>query len=634
MPRRTAPPWINAAIGLFLVVAVAPGWLYAAGYLTTAILFSGGQPAPQVRMTTWPRYFRHHRQVPKVALALTLGGFGATLPLLAAAALALRRPKRSLHGDAKWGARRDAARAHLLGTADDGILIGRLGREYLSARLDHHPHVMLAAPTGSGKGVGVVIPNLLNWNHSVIVLDIKLENWTLTAGFRARHGHAVYLFNPLSPERLTHRWNPLAYISPDPDLRVDDIQAIGQILFPDIDGVDPIWSASCRSLFTGLVLYLIETPGKPVTLGQVAREAYSGEDGRWPRIIAARRAEGRPLSAACVAALLDYVNTSDNTRTSIRKTFTSRFDLFTNPIIDAATCANDFDISAVRKRRMSIYLGITPNTLERLAPLLNLFFQQVIDLNTRELPEHNPELKYQCLLLPDEFRSLGRMNVLVNGIAFFRGYGLRMLPIFQAPSQVREVYGEEAAKTFFKNHHVRIVYTPADIDDAGEISRELGNVTYKATSRSKPMAFSKGGKSKSETDQARALLLPQEVKEIGDEEAIVFAKGCKPLRVRKIRWYREAVFTRRVCDPPRLTPAPLPAAAPIETPPEAGDKAGDEAEAGEWIAPDGEEMETLYDRPLSDFSLEFDPEMAQGELSAAEARALADRIYAKHVRPQ
>lgn len=124
----------------------------------------------------------------------------------------------------------------------------------------------------------------------------------------------------------------------------------------------------------------------PVTLGQVAREAYSGDDKRWKKIVEARQAEGNPLSQACAASLLDYVNTSDNTRTSIRKTFTSRFDLFTNPIIDAATSANDFDISAVRKRRISIYLGITPNTLDRLAPLLNLFFQQVVDLNTRELP--------------------------------------------------------------------------------------------------------------------------------------------------------------------------------------------------------------------------------------------------------
>ena len=606
-------------IVLVLLVAAVPGWLYAAGYLTTAILFRGAESAPQVQLYTWPNYDTHHREVKKVAGALKLGGLGATVPFAIFIVLMFMRPKQSLHGDAKWGTRRDAKKAGLLEQPDDGIIVGKLGNDYLTASLQQYPHVMLAAPTGSGKGVGVVIPNLLNWNHSVIVLDIKLENWTLTAGFRKQHGHEVYLFNPLSPERLTHRWNPLAYISEDPNLRVDDVQAIGQILFPDIDGTDPIWSASCRSLFTGLVLYLIETPGKPVTLGQVAREAYSGDDKRWKKIVEARQAEGNPLSQACAASLLDYVNTSDNTRTSIRKTFTSRFDLFTNPIIDAATSANDFDISAVRKRRISIYLGITPNTLDRLAPLLNLFFQQVVDLNTRELPEHNKALKYQCLLMPDEFRSLGKMKVLVNGIAFFRGYGLRVLPIFQAPSQVREVYGDDAAKTFFKNHHVRIAYTPADIDDATEVSRELGNFTYKATSKSKPMAFSKGTQSQSESDQARALLLPQEVKDIGEDEAIIFAKGCKPLRVTKIRWYKDPTFKGRVVDPPKLSPAPLPVAAPVED--------------SDWTEVDASDVETLYDRPASDFSLDFsDVDIPKGELSDTEAEALADELYASLVR--
>lgn len=618
--HASAPFWVKALLVLVLAVSAVPAWLFAAGYATTAILFKGNEGAPVVTMMTWPNYYNHHREVKKVASALKLGGLGATLPFAFFVALMFMKQKQSLHGDAKWGNRRDAKRAGLLDGGDDGIILGKMGNDYLTADLKRYPHVMLAAPTGSGKGVGVVLPNLFNWNHSVIVLDIKLENWTLTSGFRKKHGHEVYLFNPLSPERLTHRWNPLAYINGDPNLRVDDVQAIGQILFPDIDGTDPIWSASCRTLFTGIVLYLVETPGKPVTLGQVAREAYSGDDKRWKKIVEARANDGDPLSDACSASLLDYVNTSDNTRTSIRKTFTSRFDLFTNPIIDAATSANDFDISAVRKRPISIYLGITPNTLDRLSPLLNLFFQQVIDLNTRQLPEHNPELKFQCLLLPDEFRSLGKMKVLVNAIAFLRGYGIRLLPIFQAPSQVREVYGDDAAKTFFKNHHVRIAYTPADVDDATEISRELGNFTYKATSKSKPMAFSKGSQSQNESDQARALLLPQEVKDIGDDEEIIFAKGCKPLRVQKIRWYLDPTFKDRVSPPPVLTPAPFPKKAPVEDP-------------GEWVAVDVSDVETLYDRPASDFNLDFsDVEIPKGELSETEAEELADQLYASLIR--
>lgn len=613
--NASAPFWIKAMLVVVLLAGTVPAWLFAAGYAMNALLFRGAPGAQPVVMMTWPNYYKHYRDVKKVKSALTLSALGATVPFALFGFLFFMRSKPSLHGDAKWATRREIKRAGLLDGSDDGIIIGKLGKDYLTADLARYPHVMLAAPTGSGKGVGTVLPNLFNWNHSAIVLDIKHENWAITAGYRAAHGHEVYLFNPLDPKRLTHRWNPLAYISDDPNLRVDDVQAIGQIMFPDIDGADPIWSASCRSLFTGIVLYLVETEVKPVTLGQVARESFGGDDKRWKKIIEARVSEGNALSSACANSLLDYVNTSDNTRTSIRKTFTSRFDLFTNPLIDAATSGNDFDIGAVRKRRITIYLGITPNTLDRLSPLLNLFFQQVVDLNTRELPEHNPELKYQCLLLPDEFRSLGKMKVLVTAIAFLRGYGMRLLPIFQAPAQIREVYGDDAAKNFFKNHQIRLAYTPADIDDATEISRELGNFTYKATSKSKPSAFTKGSRSENESDQARALLLPQEVKEIGEDEVIVFAKGCPPIRATKIRWYTDPTFKDRVMPPPTLSPAPLAESSDIEEP-------------SEWAAVDAGDMETLYDRPASDFSLDFSGvEIPRGELSETEAEELADRLY-------
>ncbi|WP_164931769.1 type IV secretory system conjugative DNA transfer family protein [Dyella sp. M7H15-1] len=602
-----------------LALLVVPVWLWVSGHVFSLLAFRGkGEPATWL---TWVNYYRFYWYDETVHPKLILSAAAASALVLSPAVLLFVKPKQSLYGEARFAKRSEITKADLDNRTGDGIVIGRMPgqpNKYLFASMARHPHVMLAAPTGSGKGVGIVIPNLLNWNHSVIVLDIKKENWTLTAGYRAKHGHACFLFDPANPKRITHRWNPLAYVRDDPALRVDDTQKIGNILFPDIQGTDPIWTASCRSLFLGLTLYLLETDGKPRTLGQVAREAYSGDDKRWKRIIEERQKSGKPLSAPCMQALLDYVNTSDNTRTSIRKTFTSRFELFINPIIDAATAGNDFDLEALRKKPMSIYLGITPDNLGRLAPLLNLFFQQIIDLNTRELPEHNPALKYQLLLMPDEFRSLGKMQVLVEAIAFLRSYGVRLLAIFQSPSQVREVYGDDVAKNFFQNFHVRIIYTPADIDVATEISRELGNMTFVTRSKSRPMGFSKGSRLISDADHARALLLPQEVKDIGDDEEILLAKGCKPIMADKIRWYKDKNFKNLVCDPPVVAPTPLPSAAPIDEPHADGTRP---VEVGD--------LETLYDRPMSDFSLNFsDVDIPSGKLTDDKAKALADRLYA------
>src|SRR3546814_19473384 len=100
--------------------------------------------------------------------------------------------------------------------AGSGIVLGRKRGRFLT--LGGSEHVIVEAPTRSGKGVGIVIPNLLTWAGSVVVLDVKRENYDASAGFRAHYGQAVYLFNPTDREGRTARYNPLAYLDRhDPD---------------------------------------------------------------------------------------------------------------------------------------------------------------------------------------------------------------------------------------------------------------------------------------------------------------------------------------------------------------------------------------------------------------------------------
>ncbi|MBX4388712.1 type IV secretory system conjugative DNA transfer family protein, partial [Mycobacterium tuberculosis] len=95
------------------------------------------------------------------------------------------------YGSARWASRREIERAGL--HCDAGGMLGTLGGRYL--RHDGPEHIMAFAPTRSGKGVGLVVPTLLSWTGSTVVHDIKGENWTLTAGWRARFSHCL-LFNP------------------------------------------------------------------------------------------------------------------------------------------------------------------------------------------------------------------------------------------------------------------------------------------------------------------------------------------------------------------------------------------------------------------------------------------------------
>ena len=256
------------------------------------------------------------------------------------------------------------------------------------------------------------------------------------------------------------------------------------------------------------------------------------------------RVESSPLSSQCISALSEYLDTPDRTRGSIRKSFTSALELFYNPVIDAVTAGNDFDLRELRKRRMSIYVGVTPDDLQRLSPLINLFFQQLIDLNTRELPEQNSLLNHQVLLLMDEFAAIGKVGILSRGISYIAGYGLRLLTIIQSPSQLREIYGYEAAETLIDNHALQIVFAPKNPKVARELSESLGNNTIKHRSRSRQLS-GKGGRSENISDHNRPLMLPQEIIQLGADNAILLLEHCPPVKCKKIHWYQDAAFEKR-----------------------------------------------------------------------------------------
>jgi type IV secretion system protein VirD4 len=537
--------WAKAGLITVLIAVVVGLWAYLAGGI---FMMAFGHKFEEATPLTLYQYWYHYRTLPEVQKWIYIASGISLAVWLAPFGVVFAPAKKSLFGDARFAKHNEIKKAGLLG--EKGIIVGKLGNRYLA--FDGQQHAIISAPTRSGKGVGIVIPNLLNWSDSVVVLDIKQENWDITSAFRRKYGQECYLFNPAAADYRTHRYNPLAYISHDPNFRIDDVQKIANMLFPDQPGTDVIWTATPRSLFLGVVLFLAETPGKLVTLGQVLRETLADGDGSeyFAKIINDRAESGEPLSNACVRALNSYISiSSENTRAGVMTSFRSRLELWMNPLVDAATSANDFDLRDVRKRRMSIYLGVTPDNLDRMAPLLSLFFQQLLDLNTRELPNQNKAIKYTCMLLMDEFTAIGKIGILSKGISYIAGYWLRMMPIIQSPAQLVEVYGKDTAQTFTTNHALNIIYPPkaSEIQTARDISEWLGYQTVKGTSVSKAKnLFGKKTPTESISDQRRALLLPQEITSLGQDSELVVMENVPPILANKVQYYKDPAFVDRL----------------------------------------------------------------------------------------
>ncbi|WP_153141889.1 type IV secretory system conjugative DNA transfer family protein [Paraburkholderia agricolaris] len=440
------------------------------------------------------------------------------------------------------------------------IVVGVWRGRYL--RFAGQQFVLLAAPARSGKGVGIVIPNLLSYPDSVVVLDIKRENYALTAGFRRTHGQDVYLFDPFAEDGRTHRYNPLSAIS-DGLFRVGDILAIGYALYP-LGGHDDFWKDQARNLFLGIVLLLCEwrdakragssasIPDYPVTMGEVLRQS-SGNGMPVKAYLQRALVQHRDLlTGPCIDALNRFLSNDDKVLASILATFHAPLTIWANPIVDAATSGNDFDLRDVRRRRMSVYIGITPDHLSEAALLVNLVFSQLVNLNTKQLPEADPTLRFQCLLLLDEMTAIGKIHIIARAVAYMAGYNLRLLSVVQSVAQLESVYGRADARTFLTNHAMQILYAPREQKDANEYSEMLGTFTdhSRSVSRSSAIFGGRGGSSESTSEQRRALLLPQELKELGRDKEIILLENTKPILADRICYWRDPVFASRVSAAP------------------------------------------------------------------------------------
>jgi type IV secretion system protein VirD4 len=627
----------TVALWCVLAAALATGCMFLASKLFVALLFKSQQAPVDVMPWTIIEYYQQLGHIKKVRGLIIFSSIVPTLAVAAVIALVFWPKRPSLFGEARWAKRNEIHQRGMLN--GDGLIVGQLpdGTLVTSKKGEH---VSLIAPTGGGKGVAFILPNLLTFDGSAIVTDIKFENFRYTSKFRAMHGHEVFLFNPTSFD--THGWNPFHYIGDTFDEKITGLNSIASILWPDENDKGEPWGPSARMLFRGLALREVErgydlTPGNIAYLGNTLdAEALKTE-------IQDKQAAGAPYAPETVAALTDYINTPDKMQGSIRKTFTSRMDLFSDPYTDAATSKNDFDFRQLRRKRMTIYIGVAPRDIDRMAPLINLFIQQAIRMNTDVEQKSDKTLAYPLAMFLDEQAALGKLDIVINAIAYLRSYNLWLASVYQSQSQMRDIYGVEKAKTYIENHTVRIIYTPNSMEVAGEISKELGNTTSYSKGKSGELWETK---SHSQNEASRALMLDQEVMRMPDNDAIILARGLHPIKLNKLKYFNSAALMDRLKTvSPQLAAAAgkkLPTQTQLEDAFERGDFAialprlekitrsppPSPIDKRPFVAIELNDLAVLESRPLHDFNLDFSQApQPKANMTPDEVTEYADRMF-------
>lgn len=482
----------------------------------------------------------------------------------------LKRQKDNSYGTARWANLDDL---DLLGVLKnkytDGVILGLakgLFKEYKVID-NSNTHIALIAPTRAGKGVGVIIPTLLNWQSSSIVLDLKKENYVKTAGFREKIlKHKIIKFAP--HDENSSSYNPLAQIRLRTKYEYVDTQIIADILTDPGEGkARDHWVTQASALLVALILHVcyektkkgevaslghvmdfFNDPSKPILerILELMKFNHSDDPEFFNTIYDSSQNAGinpgtHPIVSRTAA---EIINKDPRESSGIISSCITAITLYKDPIIRKNTTAVDFKINDLMndKTPVDLYVIIEAASISVLSPLIRILISQIIGILCPKMedPDKMPH-KHKLLLMLDEFPAFGKIPLLEKALAYIAGYGMKAVVIAQGINQLRQAYGDK--NMILENCSTAVFYTPQATDKATAelISALLGKRTLKTQNKSfKALKLDTGNIS--ENKIARELLTPEEVMRYSDKKNLIFFKGKPTYRGIKVTYFNNPYF--------------------------------------------------------------------------------------------
>lgn len=456
------------------------------------------------------------------------------------------------HGSARWANNKDIERSGLL--AGEGVMLGLTSDRKRYLRHNGPEHICVFAPTRSGKGVGLVVPTLLSWTNSLVCFDPKGENWKITSGFREKFSKCIY-FNPSST--LSARFNPLMEVRLGEN-EVKDAQNIADMLV-DPNGAErrqSHWERTAHALLVGAILHVLYSEENK-TLNGLAN--FLANPNRTISETLKAMLETRHLGNAphpvVASSARELLNKASEELSGVVSTAVSFLSLYRDPVVAHATSASDFRIQdLLAEKPLSLFLVVPPSDISRTKPLMRLIINQIGRILTETPPQENANKR--LLLMLDEFPALGRLDFFETSLAYLAGYGIKAFLITQSLNQIEATYG--ANNSILDNCHIRIAFASNDERTAKRISDLIGTKTGLKEQESvsgKAGALMHTSKSVSFQEYGRPLLNAAEVMQLPDSDEIVLVAGCPPIRAKKLRYFEDPAFSKRVIAPVPLSSA-------------------------------------------------------------------------------
>ena len=506
---------------------------------------------PPWALFKWARQFGP--QIPNT-LGEGYAVIGGTFILATLALVAVRRLRRQIPvreiGKDRWASKHDMKRAGLL--SGQGTVLGYAFGRYLT--YDGPEHQLVSGASRSGKGVGHVIPTLLNWNGSVLAYDVKNELWDVTAGLRSKRGYCAF-FNPTRPDSA--RFNPLFEIRKG-DNEVRDAQNVVEMLVNPTGGkmsMD-IWDQQAGQFLVALILHVLYTePEQFKNLATVRARLLDFKRTAQAMVSTPHRFNpqtGAPEVHPEVALVANELRRQPaKFQSSVTGTAASYLTLWGDSVIARNTATSDFRLSDLvcADRPMTLYLQPPPSDSPRLRPLVRLMINQACRALMEYLDRDNSgrPKNHRLLLSLDEFPTLGRLDFFTMNLRQMAGYGIKAHLIVQSFNDIIEQYGTN--NTILDNCHILSTFAAADTVTCQRISQMVGTVTEYRESYSEP-GRNIGARTISHSEHVRPLLSPGDIRELPVDDQLLFVTGYKPMRVKKVRYFNDPTFMKRILPAP------------------------------------------------------------------------------------
>ena len=388
--------------------------------------------------------------------------------------------------------------------------------------------------SGSGKSATYSKPNAYQMLGSYVFTDPKGELYDDTAGFLQSHGYEIKVLNLVNPA-TSDGYNPLAHISSELDVDVIANTVVkGQK--SEAGSSDPYWDDMAEMLLKALIYYLIAVrPPEEQNLASCAEMVRAASNNGGSNLLTEMMSV-LPYDHPARMYYKSVELASDKTYSSILSSLQSKLGKFDSKEIAEVTSTDTINFEDIANKKTALYV-ISSDTHTAYDFLLTIFFSQMIQQLYDYADKNGGKLKTPCFFILDEFANIGKIPDFDKKISTSRSRKISFSVILQNLDQLEAIY-EKSHETIVGNCDTHVFLGSNSFKTVEYFSKELGEKTIKHNNNStnRDSHKKKTGTSESVQIMARALMTPDELRRMDNDNCIIFEKGLKPIKAKKF-WY-------------------------------------------------------------------------------------------------